>query len=129
MAFYLGADLEVYTDQAIRSGPPEKRGARDQEIVTAQASGVWNRDMQRSLAEYGYSALYDRQTRLFWIFARSVFAGRTMLWLYNERTKSCAGPIHYPDAVASTALLGLDLPPFRQGGVSGLEIGTTFGVG
>lgn len=129
MSFYLGSDLEVYQDQAIRSGPPDKRGARDQEIVTAQGADIWNREMQRSLATYGYSCLYDRETRLFWIFARSVFAGRTMLWLYNERTRACAGPIHYPDAVASTILVGLNLSRIRRGGISGLQIGSTFGVG
>jgi hypothetical protein len=128
-SFYLGTDLEVYSDQAVRSGPWEKRGARAQEIVTEQGSEVWNRDMQRSGASRGYALLYDRDTRLAWIFARSVFAGRSMLWLYNERTRTCAGPIHYPDVTCATSLRALKLPHTRLGGISGLQIGSTFGVG
>lgn len=108
MAFYLGSDLEVYVDQAIRAGPPEKRGARDQEILTGQAAGVWNRDMDRGAS--GQFCLYDRTTRLFWIFAKSVLASRVMVWLCNERTRTCAGPIHYPDAVAGTVLDGPEMP-------------------
>jgi len=128
-SFYLGRDLEVYMDQAVRVGPYEKKSGRAQEIATEQGADVWNREMQRNLATYGYHTLYDRNTRLFWVFARSIYAGRSMLWLLNERTRTCSGPIHYPDAVVSTALAALNLPHTRRGGIGFMQIGNSFGVG
>jgi hypothetical protein len=127
--FYFGRDLEVYQDQAVRVGPYEKKAGRAQEIVTEQGADVWNRDMQQNLATYGYHTLYDRNTRLFWIFARSIYAGRSMVWVFNARTRTCAGPIHYPDAIVSTALAALNISHTRRGGIGFMQIGSSFGVG
>ncbi|HEX2100866.1 MAG TPA: hypothetical protein VHF69_09390, partial [Candidatus Synoicihabitans sp.] len=127
-SYYFGRDLELYFDQAVRSGPYEKRGARDQEIATTQGAEFWNRDMARDVGEYGYHTLYDRQTRLMWIFARSIFNARTMCWVFNERTRTCCGPLHYPDAIVSTALAGLLIPSTRRAGVGLMSIGSTFTV-
>lgn len=127
--YYFGHDLQVYKDQAVRVGPYEKKPGRAQDIATDQAGDVWNRDMQRSGDPTGYHTLYDRDTRLFWIFSRSIYAGQSMLWLYNERTHTTAGPIHYPDALVSTALAGLRIPRTRRGGIGYMQIGTDFGVG
>jgi hypothetical protein len=128
-SFYLGTDLEVYTDQAVRSGPWEKRTARDQDIVTAQAAEVWNRDMlpQDGSLDCRYSVIYDVDTRLFWIFAPTS-CGLGMLWAYYERTRAIVGPIHYPDAVASTVLGRLRVPLFEGVGVGigTMEITTSF---
>ncbi len=108
-SFYLGRDGEVYKDESVRSGPWEKRVARDQDIATPQGANMWNRDMARPLtSEKGWHCIYDRVARLFWIFAQSRFGGRVMLWLFNERTRTCAGPIFYPDAAVSTTLAGPD---------------------
>lgn len=128
-SFYLGSDLEIYSDQAVRAGPWEKRAARAQEIATEQGAEIWNRDMLRSDVSRGYAVLYDRRTRLLWAFARSIYAGRSMLWLYNERTRACSGPIHYPDATCTTALRGLHIPQYRRAGIGAIQVGTTLGVG
>lgn len=54
----------------------------------------------------GHSVIYDVDTRLFWIFARSVY-GLGMVWAYYEKTRCIVGPIHYPDAVVSTIVAGV----------------------
>lgn len=106
-AFYLGHDLEVYADEAVRGGPWDKRVQRDQEIVTTQGVGVWNRDMLRGQpSALGYSVIYDRVMRLFWIFARTTY-GPGMVWAFFERTRTFAGPIHYPDAHLTCAVSAL----------------------
>lgn len=125
-SFYLGRDCEIYKDEAIRSGPFEKRSARDQEIVTTQGADIWNREMVRQLGSFGYHTVYDRNLRLFWVFARSIYTGRSMLWVYNERTRTVAGPIRYPDAILSTVLVGLELAPPQRDGIGSAGIGQSF---
>lgn len=105
--FYLGRDLEVYFDQAIRSGPFNKHTARSQEIATVQGAGVWNKNAARPLEAYGYHTAYDRQSRLFWMFMPNEHDLRPSLYVFNERTRSVAGPWRYPDAVVSTVLKAL----------------------
>lgn len=106
-AFYLGSDLEVYQDQAIRSGPFEKRGARAQEIVTEQGAGEWNEQAKFPLLTYGYHTVYDRNNRLFWMFMPNSIDSRPALFVFNERTRSVAGPWRYPAAVVSTVMTSL----------------------
>ncbi len=105
--FYLGADLEVYQDQAIRSGPYEKRTARAQEIATVQAAGVWNKQALMPLTTYGYHVAYDRGCRMFWMFMPSLLDSRPALFVYNERTKAVAGPWRYPAAAVSAVMRSL----------------------
>jgi hypothetical protein len=103
-AFYLGADLEVYYDQAVRAGPFEKRSARDQDIATAQGAGLWNGSAKKPVAgEWGYHTLYDRENRLFWMFMRPVFPPNYSpnLYVFNERTRTVSGPWRYPAAFSS----------------------------
>lgn len=106
-AFYLGADLEVYWDQAIRSGPIEKRSARAQDIATEQGAGVWNALAKKPLEAYGYHTLYDRDHRLFWMFMPNLLDSRPALWVFNERTRTVAGPWRYPAAVVSALMTSL----------------------
>ena len=105
--FYLGRDLEVYFDQAIRSGPYEKRSGRKQEIATLQAAGSWNKTAKRPLLSSGYHVAYDRETRLFWMFIPNTFDDRPSLFVYNERTRTVAGPWRYPAAIVGTVMAGL----------------------
>lgn len=105
--FYLGADLEVYQDQAIRSGPYEKRTARAQEIATVQGASIWNRQAKTPLVTYGYSVAYDRECRLFWMFMPTMLDSRPALFVYNERTKTVAGPWRYPAATSSAIMRSL----------------------
>lgn len=106
-AFYLGSDLEVYLDQAIRSGPFEKKSARAQDIATEQGSGLWNKSAKNHpLHPYGYHTFYDRKTRLFWIWLPNKFDARPALFVYNERTRTVAGPWRYPAAVVSMPIPG-----------------------
>jgi len=103
-AFYLGSDLEVYFDQAIRSGPYGKHTGRSQDIATEQGSNVWNEQAKRPLQAYGYHTIYDWDNRLFWIFAPNSLDSRPALWVYNERTRSVAGPWRYPAAILSASI-------------------------
>lgn len=104
-AFYLGADLEVYYDQAIRSGPYEKRSARAQDIATEQGAGTWNSQALFPLQAAGhYHTIYDRDNRLFWMFTHNAVDYRPSLWVYNERTRSVAGPWRYPAAILSAVV-------------------------
>lgn len=98
--FYLGGDLEVYFDQAIRSGPFEKRTARSQECATVQGAGLWNKQAAKPVQSSGYHCLYDRESRLFWMWMPNAFDGRAALWCFNERTRAVVGPWRYPDASA-----------------------------
>lgn len=105
-SFYLGADGEVYKDEAVRVGPNDKRPSRDQDIATAQQSGAWSRDMTKPVARA--HTVYDRKTAMFWMFAElSSFPGHMGLWAFYERSRSVAGPIRYPNAVCSTVLGGV----------------------
>ena len=106
-AFYLGRDLEVYQDQAVRSGPFEKRGSRAIDIATEQGAGVWNKLAKRPILTSGYHTLYDRENRLFWMFIPNSLDERPALWVYNERTRTVAGPIRYPAAIVSTLISSL----------------------
>lgn len=114
-SFFLGADLEIYTDQAVRRSQWEKNGARDQEIVTAQAAQVWNRDMSKADMSWGFHVLYDANTRLFWVFGRTTL-GPVMLWAYYERTRTIVGPIHYPAAEVSAFIGGSTAAIISQAG-------------
>ncbi len=105
-SFYLGRDLEIYVDQAVRSGPFEKRAARAQEIVTEQGAGTWNKSVKQPLQATGYHTFYDRTMRLFWMWMPNKFDARPSLWVYNERTRSVSGPIRYPSAAVSAAIPG-----------------------
>jgi len=106
-SFYLGADGEVYQDQAIRVGPNDKRPARDQDIATGRAAGDWNRDMKKPVLSGKAHTFYDRTQELFWIFAEiEGFAGRFGLWAYNERTRSVSGPFDHFNAPTSCAISG-----------------------
>lgn len=106
-AFYLGADLEVYLDQAIRSGPFEKRSARAQDIATEQGASLWNQSAMRPPLSYGYHTVYDRENRLFWMFMPNAYDSRPALYVYNERTRTVSGPWRYPAAVVSCLLTSL----------------------
>jgi hypothetical protein len=117
--FYLGRDLEVYLDQAIRGGPFEKKVARAQEIATVQGAGVWNRQAKTPLQTYGYHVAYDRNSRLFWMFVPNSLDARPALFVYNERTKSVAGPWRYPAAAVGAVVRSL--------GASYLAVITTTG--
>ncbi len=127
-AYYFATDMEIYQDESVRGGPWEKRGARAQEIVTEQGVRVWNRQMLANPASSGYHVLHDREARIFWVWAKSIYAGRSMLWMYFERTRACAGPVHYPDAIASTVLSALNLSNTRAGGIGQMQIGSGFFV-
>jgi len=106
-SFYLGADLQVYFDQAVRSGPFEKRGSRDIDIATAQGANLWNRQAADVLQAYGYHTQYDRANRLFWMFMPNALDSRPALFVFNERTRTVAGPWRYPAAVVSCMLTSL----------------------
>lgn len=106
-SFYLGADLEVYLDQAIRSGPIEKRSSRAQDIVTEQGAGLWNKSAKANpLHTYGYSTFYDRDSRLFWMWIPNKFNLRPSLFVYNERSRTVAGPWRYPGATVAMPIAG-----------------------
>lgn len=106
-SFYVGADGEVYKDEAIRVGPNDKRAARDQEIATNLGAGDWNDDMQKPVALGRVHTVYDRTQQLFWIFAElDAIPSRMGLWFYNERSRSMAGPLSYPNALVSAAVAG-----------------------
>jgi hypothetical protein len=101
---YLGSDLEVYFDQAIRSGPFEKRNARAIDIATEQGAGVWNRAVERPITGSGYHTIYDAEERLFWMWLRHASPARGALYVFNERTRTVSGPWRYPDAIASAVV-------------------------
>lgn len=104
-SFYLGADGEVYKDEAIRVGPNDKRPARDQDIATTLGAGEWNREMKRPVVIGKAHTVYDRRTALYWMFAElSTHAGRFGLWAYNERSRTVSGPLRYPNALVSAAV-------------------------
>lgn len=100
-AFYLGSDLEVYLDQAVRSGPFEKKSPRSQDIATEQGAGVWNKTAMTPLLSLGYHTYLDRATRLFWMWMPNRFDARPALYAYNDRTRTVAGPWRYPAAIVS----------------------------
>lgn len=105
-SFYVGADGEVYEDQAIRVGPNDKRAAREQDIATRLATG-WNRDMVKPLASGRVFTVYDRKQPLFWVFAElASWGGHFGLWAFNERSRTVTGPIRYPNAVACAVVGG-----------------------
>lgn len=104
-SFYVGADGEIYKDEAIRVGPHDKRPARDQDIATALGAGLWNRDMAKPVLLGKVHTAYDRKTALFWVFSElSWFSGRRALWAYNERNRSVTGPFRYPNALVSAVI-------------------------
>lgn len=99
--FYFGADGEVYTDQATRTGPYNKTVARDQDIATAEGANDWNAAMVKPIDSRYSGLVYDRETRLLWLFSRtSVPADRGALWAYNDRADGVSGPFRYPNAAA-----------------------------
>jgi hypothetical protein len=103
-SFYVGADGEIYQDQAIRVGPNDKRAAREQDIATDRALG-WNRDMETPVTSGRVHTAYDRRLSLFWVFAEmGTWEGHMGLWVYNERNRSVTGPFRYPNALASAAV-------------------------
>lgn len=111
-SFYVGADGEIYKDEAIRVGPHDKRPAREQDIATNLGADDWNRDMKKPVVAGAVHTAYDRKTPLFWVWAEhATLAGRMGLWAYNERNRSVSGPFRSPDADAST------LVPTSSGGV------------
>lgn len=104
-SYYLGADGEVYEDQAVRVGPYDKRPAREQDIATRRGAGAWNREMTKPVASGKALTAYDRKTGLFWMFAEmATFSGRLGLWTYNEKNRSVCGPFRSPDALAAASV-------------------------
>ena len=107
----MGADGEIYKDEAIRVGPHDKRPARDQDIVTSLSQSDWNRDMKKPVALGAVHTAYDRRSPIFWLWAEhATFAGgRMCLWAFNEGNRTVTGPFRTPDADAST-VVGPDAP-------------------
>ena len=109
-SYYVGADGEIYKDEAVRVGPYDKRPARDQDIVTTLGANDWNRDMKKPVALAGLHTAYDRRTGLFWMWAEhATLTGRMCLWAFNEGNRSVTGPFRMPDADVS-AVVGPDAP-------------------
>jgi len=105
--FYLGADGEIYKDEATRTGPYNKRVQMDVEIATAECSGEWNAAMVRPLSPAFSSMIFDTRTRLLWVATRlQVPLGTSGWWCYNDRNDSASGPFRYPDARRMGALRG-----------------------
>jgi hypothetical protein len=110
-SFYVGADGEIYKDEAIRVGPHDKRPARDQDIVTSLSQSDWNRDMKKPVTLGAVHTAYDRRSPIFWLWAEhATFTGARMcLWAFNEGNRTVTGPFRAPDADAST-VVGPDAP-------------------
>lgn len=109
-SYYVGADGEIYKDEAVRVGPFDKRPSRDQDIVTTLGVNDWNRDMKKPVTSSGLHTAYDRRTGIFWIWAEhATLTGRMCLWAFNEGNRGVSGPFRMPDADAS-AVVGPDAP-------------------
>jgi hypothetical protein len=127
-SFYFGADGEVYKDEAIRTGPYGKSPARQQDIATTRASGVWNREMLRPIPVRKSHVAYDRDNELFWMWAPLLVDGRMALWCFNEDNRSVTGPLRYPAAVASTVMRGMQPALTDNSGIGSDTIGDDFVV-
>jgi hypothetical protein len=106
-SFYVGADGEIYQDQAIRVGPNDKRAAREQDIATRLGAGSWNLTMLKPVVAGAVHTIYDRTNEMFWVFScMDGFSGRYGLWCYNERNRAAQGPLSHPNAIVSAAVSG-----------------------
>lgn len=100
LSYYLGTDLELYRDEAARSGAYENKDRRDVALATASAADLWNQGM----ADTGHGdtqLLHDRGTGIVFILAPTL-ADQRGLWAYHEPgddSAAVSGPIRYPDAV------------------------------
>ncbi|MBC2594956.1 hypothetical protein H5P28_11875 [Ruficoccus amylovorans] len=126
-SYYLGTDGELYRDEAVRTGPPEKRFAKQVDTATAHAAGQWNRDMDVELAAtpataHLFDIAYDRSRGLVYMLGRmpkraQSEAGedheseiRMGLWCYNEQTKQVTGPMLCPNLRCMTLVGSIDTP-------------------
>ncbi len=99
LAYFLGTDLELYRDEAARSGGYENRERRDPTLATATSADLWNQVMAKTPID-DFQILHDRGQGIVYILAPTLTGGKG-LWAYHEPGDDSAyisGPIRYPNA-------------------------------
>ncbi len=99
LAYFLGSDLELYRDEAARSGGYEQKERRDTTLATATSADLWNQAMAKTPID-DFQILHDRGQGIVYILAPTLTGGKG-LWAYHEPGDESAyisGPIRYPNA-------------------------------